>query len=90
MTSENINPLEAVANITDIMLVLAVALMLALISRLGISMGALSEVDESNLLPVTPDITPSDIMDSTSGKGYREVGTVYEDPETGKKYYIED
>jgi hypothetical protein len=90
VTSENINPLESVANITDIMLVLAVALMLALITRLGVSMGALAEVDESNLRPVTPDITRSEITDSTSGKGYREVGTVYEDPETGKKYYIED
>jgi hypothetical protein len=85
-----VNPLESVANLADVMLVLAVALMLAIITHWNVDMSAVSQIDESNLTPAGSDVTSSDIVDSTSGKEYKEVGKVYMDVATGEMYMLKD
>jgi hypothetical protein len=87
---ESINPLETAANITDVMLVFAVALMVALVARWGVDISNVMQIDESNLESVTADVTPSDIADSGAGNSYEEVGKVYKDVATGELYVLED
>jgi hypothetical protein len=89
-SSESINPLEMVANITDVMLVFAVAVMVALVAnwKLDLSSGSATQIDESNLLG--SDVTSTDIVESVSGRQYEEAGTVYRDVTTGEMYYLPD
>jgi len=87
MSEEGVNPLESVANMSDIMLVLAVALMLALVMHWGVDMSAAAKVDPTDA-EKTEDVTEEEIVDSTSGKAYKEIGKVYLDPDTGETYYI--
>jgi hypothetical protein len=89
-SSDSINPLETMANITDVMLVFAVALMVALVARWGMDIGGAIQIDQSNLSPVESDVTPSEIENSSNGRSYEEVGKVYRDTETGELYVLEE
>ena len=83
------NPMEMVANVSDVMLVLAVALMVALISRMGVSMEDIAKIDESNMEAVDVDISQDSSTETTDGSTqYEEVGTVYRDTETGELYVV--
>jgi hypothetical protein len=86
---EESNPLETVANITDVMLVLAVALMLALITRYSVDLTSATLLDEQDLEPVEQDISEGAVI-SDAALGFEEVGTVYMDPQTGEKYILMD
>lgn len=81
--SEDISPMEGVANIVDVMLVFACGLLIALIAAWNVD--------------VTK--TPYKVTDIKEGAGQQEeidvkdlqeMGSVYKDPETGKMYVIED
>jgi hypothetical protein len=86
--SQSVNPLESVANMTDVMLVLAVALMLALIAHWSIDVSSVTEVDESQM-QAADDSTAAEVKESASDKVYEEVGKVYRDPDTGQTFIIE-
>lgn len=83
----DVNPLETVANLSDVMLVFAVALMLALVSRYSVNM-AQTDLDQEDLTPVEEEETEAIINEVADGKGYEEVGTMYKDPDTGEVYVI--
>jgi hypothetical protein len=84
---EDVNPLETVANLSDVMLVFAVALMLALVSRYSVNM-AQTELDEEDLETVDQEEAEAVASDIAEGKGYEEVGTMYKDPDTGEVYVL--
>lgn len=74
---EDVNPMETVANLSDVMLVLAVALMLAIIARANLDFSALA-IDESSLIPIE-DSESQEAQGLSSGDSddYQEVGRVY-------------
>lgn len=82
------SPMETVANLSDVMLVLAVALMLALISRMGLDFTAL-QIDESSLVPVEDSsLDISEGAESGGTDGYTEVGRVYRNAD-GEMFILE-
>jgi hypothetical protein len=83
------NPMEAVANISDVMLVLAVALMVAIIARWGVSVNDIVQIDESNMTPIEADISESVDTQSADGESeYEEVGKVYRNKDTDELYVV--
>ena len=90
---EDINPMDGVANLSDVMLVFACGLMLALITYWNVDVSGVT-----GAINVTVD---QEITDSVEGFGsdkqeenssddklYEEYGKVYRDPETGKLYLV--
>ena len=82
-------PMEMVANLSDVMLVLAVALMIALLAHWGADFENIVAIDDSQLSPLDADMSSdaaSEIADGSTS--YKEVGTVYQDEETGELYVL--
>jgi hypothetical protein len=84
------NPLETVANLADVMLVFAVALMLAIVSLQNVDVSALSHINDEDLSDAGNTVTPGDIVDAVNANKYKPVGTVYQDIATGEIYWLED
>ena len=80
------DPMGPLANLTDIMLVFAVGLMVALAAAQGGLEQAAGgiEVEAGRELPEVPRGR------GEAGTGYESVGQVYRDPETGKLILIGD
>lgn len=88
--SEDINPMEGVANLADVMLVLAVGMMLALVVAWNVDISSGS----NDPLPVTPVEDGHEQVWDTDGEapedlGLTEYGKVYRD-EDGNLYILED
>ena len=84
-----VNPMESVANLSDVMLVLAVALMVALVSHWGVDMADVSKINDSNMKAIDADISSETSSSAADGEtNYEEVGTVYRDTETGQLYVV--
>ena len=85
---EDVQPMQYVANLTDVMLVLACGLMAAVILNWNVDLSKtrveilqreqMKELDNAEELE-------QDIQSSSS---FEQKGTVYEDPETGKLYVV--
>lgn len=89
--NEDVNPLEGVANLADIMLVLSCGLMLALIINWNVDVAGLNEtarqkVEVKPMAGLSED-TGSELEEN---KNYIEKGIVYEDSETGKLYMVQN
>ncbi len=81
------DPRTGLVNLADVMLVFACGLMLALVAYWNLDLPNVTELNATDMQEVT------DIEDVTnslagSGNGYMELGTVYQDPNTGKLYMI--
>lgn len=82
------DPTSGIINLTDCMLVLAVAFLVFAIMSLGSNSAIIS--DSTGSTPNTVAVTTGNVINSTnntssgSGEGYQEMGTVYKDPKTGK------
>jgi hypothetical protein len=85
---DGVNPMHYLPNLPDVMLVLAVALLVALISFWNVDVSSTSAFDTSQLQPVEGDLEQGEPVDSLSGEDYREVGTVYQDVATGEMYLL--
>jgi hypothetical protein len=83
-----VNPLETVSNLTDVMLVLAVALMLALINFWNVDVKSASASDDSAMQPVEADFEAGESQEDMSGAQYEEVGRVYRDVATGDMFLL--
>ena len=96
---ENINPMDGVANLADVMIVLAVGIMLALIINWNVDIGAIAYLNED-----TPSVAAENAIEIDSdsieevdqeteqidSEGMDKLGSVYFDEETGKYYIIVD
>ena len=87
------NPMDGLANLADLMLVLACGLMLSLVMHWNVDLAGSGELvgmeqgaEMQELDGMTEDAT-GDLKDQT---GYEEMGTVYKDPQTGKLYMVTD
>ena len=90
-TTEDINPMDGIANLVDAMLVLAVGIMLALIMNWNVDIGTsdkLIQKDNAQELEQVNDLSEDQTEDVTSDDGLQEMGKVYKDPKTGKLYMI--
>lgn len=89
--SEDINPMEFVANLADVMLVFACGLMLALITYWNVDVVGVGQtaVDVTQGQEVTDmQSLDNDSQNGLEGSGLNEYGKVYQDPETGKLYMV--
>ena len=88
---EEVDPMSAVANLVDAMLVLAVGIMLALIVswNLNISESGLVS-DNARKEDAVSDFTEEEVdsTQDTPSENLEKQGTVYYDPETDKYYVI--
>ena len=83
-TAEPENPLESLSNLSDVMLVFACGLMVALIINLNVDVSRLSEA-----VVRYKDDSESAEVEKRDGAGMEEIGKVYRDPETGKTYIVD-
>ena len=94
---ESVNPMDGVANLADVMIVLAVGIMLALIINWNLDVSAIArtKVDAQN-----PDTENAMVLDSDSieevdeeteqidSEGMEKLGSVFFDEASGKYYII--
>ncbi len=89
-SEQDVDPLSSVANLSDAMLVFACGLLVALVVAYNVSIDATPaqvELDPSQEIP--EDV--QQLQDPNSaGSSYVERGRVYEDPNTGKLYLLEE
>ena len=85
---EDSDPMASTSNLVDAMLVFACGLMLSLIVRYNVDLASVQDVD------ITQDLSEVENIDTmaqdlqSGGAGYTELGTVYQDPATGKMYMV--
>lgn len=84
---EDNDPLSGVANLSDVMLVLACGLMVAIVTFWRVDLSRVSSIiDREQMREVE---NAEEIMDSDQiGNGLESKGTAYMDPETGKVYIV--
>lgn len=82
------NPMESVANLSDVMLVLAVALMVAIVAHWNVDVTKSVQIDESNLTAIDADVSEQSAQSADGSTEYEEVGTVYKNVETGEMYVV--
>lgn len=91
---EEASPMWGVSNMSDVMLVLAVGIMLALVANwnLDVSTGKPREVDINTEAMQEIDeyesIDDSEFIEKISQNGMEEIGSIYVDKNTGKMYVI--
>ena len=87
---EDVQPMQYVANLTDVMLVLACWLMAAVITFWRVDLTRIQTAIEQDKLDK---IDAADVIESSgnvSTGGLTNKGVVYEDPKTGDLYIIEN
>lgn len=88
---DNYNPMDGVANMADVMLVLATGLLLSLIVSWNVDIGrndTLVELERQAEITELEGLTESAPDALGDPAGYQELGVVYQDPVTGKMYMI--
>lgn len=92
--NEDVSPMWGVANMADVMLVLAVGIMVALVAswNLKIGGGSVTQLDtgreELRELSEFSTLQDKDFAEKIKSSGMEELGSVYVDPDTGKMYVI--
>ncbi len=87
-TAEDVDPMTSMSGIGDVMLVFACGLMTALVVAWSVDLGAFSQVELGDEIDVQEETIDSTSEDSNSN--YIEMGRVFQDPETGQYYLVED
>lgn len=83
------NPLEMMVNLMDVMLVFACGLMLALIVNWNVDLGGQEVVSGQEIMNTELSSSESEAQ-VDENQDYKKMGTVYQDPETGKLYMVTD
>ena len=78
------NPMDSLSNLSDVMLVFACGLMVALIINLNVDVSRLSEA-----VVRYKDDSENAEVERRDGAGMEEIGKVYRDPKTGKTYIVD-
>ena len=91
--SEDINPMDGVANLADVMLVFACGLMLALILNWNLDVGGMAnqsvQVEQGQeITEIEGSLTDDNTSSLNQDTQYEELGMVYRDPDTGKLYMV--
>ena len=98
-SDDSVNPMESVANLADVMIVLAVGIMLALIINWNVDIGAVAfknenprETKQENAMVLDEDNIQEvkDDAEQVDSDGMERFGTVYFDEASGKYYIIVD
>jgi len=83
---EQADPMAGVANLSDVMLVFACGLMLAILTVWKLDLGDIVDRFKAEDLSEIEDT--EEIFNNDEGSGFVEKGIVVEDPETGQMYVI--
>lgn len=83
--AETANPMENLANLVDIMLVFACALMIAIITHWNVDLTQQKISEEDLELVEDPQMA---IQNNIESSNFESKGVVYEDPETGDLYIV--
>lgn len=86
---EDADPRVGLVNLADVMLVFACGLMIALVSHWGVSLSAVEGATAQDMDQVE-NVEDMIAKMQSGGGAYNERGTVYEDPETGTMYLLEE
>lgn len=86
---EEVDPMSSVANIADAMLVFACGLMVALVVAWNVDLVNIQEVEIDSSEQIE-DLQALEDLLTAEGNGYIQRGTVYQDPNTGQMYLLED
>lgn len=83
-----VDPMAGVANLSDVMLVLACGLMIAIVTFWNVDLSNVTDTfNEEQLQKVD---NPEEVLqDDTNSTKYEEAGIVIKDPETGQMYVVE-
>ena len=91
-SEEDFNPLSSLANLADVMFVFSVGLLVALVNVYNVSptsgsagkpKQAIIDVKQGKEMESLPQV------DSKTGSGFEEMGTVFKDPKTGKLIMVQ-
>ena len=85
---EDVNPSAYIVNLADCMLVLACGFMVAMLAHWNIDLSRVEKVESDQLTEVAPETMPEDV--TQGGSYYIEAGKVYQDPNTGIYYIVQD
>ena len=88
---EEFSPMEGVGNMADAMLVFACGLLLALIISWNVDVSETGEITrQPDVKYEVENIGQSVEKDADVTKDLKDMGHVYQDPETGKYYVVEE
>ena len=87
--SHEVDPMSSMGNMGDVMLVFACGLMVALVVAWNVDLAQFQKVDTSEELSKDKVQQMNDKMYG-QGQGFVEKGKVYQDPETGQYYLVEE
>lgn len=87
--TEDVDPMSSMSNIGDVMLVFACGLMVALVVAWNVDLSRFTQVETDQELS-QDDVTEMEEQLYGEGDAFVEMGTVYQDPKTGKYYLVED
>ncbi len=86
--NEDVNPMNFVSNLSDVMLILAVGIMLALILHWNVPINTQSETEQEEQ---AVEISEDDLEGiSNLPENLQKTGEVYYDPVTGSYYIVND
>ena len=89
--TEDFSPMEGVGNMADAMLVFACGLLLALIISWNVDVSETGEITKAPEVKYEVDnIGDSTEQDADVTENLKDMGRVYQDPETGKYYVVEE
>lgn len=86
LSGEGCDPLSSLGNMADVMFVFSVGLLVALMSVWNVTPFKNTRVIDVEQGQEVKDLPQ---VESSSGSGYHEMGTVYSDPETGKLIMVQ-
>lgn len=81
-----LDPMSGIANMSDAMLVLALAFLLAFVAYYKLALPGATQVEKD--MTRADNLQKGALQDKSSG--YQDVGRVYRDPKTGNLYMVEN